>query len=146
MENFLICRRDYFDDSNKAHFWQGWPYRVLLEHTASDGTPVLEVQDEDGKTAFLKQETVREFFFEDVPGSLYGVRRCIDELPDGEYGTDVSNYLVGAFSSLDAAVKTWATLRQEEGGNEAYYLFVFTPDHIYNRDEEPYLGGVRYIE
>lgn len=146
MENFLICRQDYFDDSNKAHFWQGYPYRVLLEHTASDGTPVLEVQDWDGKTTFLKQETARELFFENAPGSLYGLRRYINELPDGEYGIDVSNYLVGAFSSLDAAVKTWAALRQEEVGNETYYLFVFVPDHIYGRGGEPYLGGASYIE
>lgn len=148
----MICKQDYYGADNGVFFNRGYPYQVLAEHTASDGSIVMEIRDENGKIGFLRQESINNFFFEDAPGSLYAVRRYVDGLPCGAYGIDVSYYLVGVFSSLDIAIETWKTLHEEEredegdGGHESYDLFVIAPNRVYKREEQPYLGGGSYIE
>lgn len=80
---------------------------------------------------------------------MYLVRRYVDELPDGDYGTDDSYYAIGLFTSEtkanEVAEAAKAALPADDWRTEINIMPIEV-DKIYQGKEQPYLGGGFYIE
>lgn len=87
---------------------------------------------------------------------MYLVRRNEDTLAHHEYGVSESNYLIGIFSSEDAAnlarEKAEAEAAQYDFEDEydrcatQISIIPVELDKFYDREFQPYLGGGFYVE